>query len=97
MRIVRTGERVDAATARPRIASGEVLVTVTANTVSSATVTFPTGRFTTTPTITATAVSGAPGEVREVCITNPSATGCTLSMLRTNGVNTSVFWIAYQG
>jgi len=97
MRIVRTGEPADAATSLVRIASGNVVVNVTANTVSSASVSFPPGRFTATPTIIATATSGAPGEVREVCVTNPSATGCTFSLLRTNGVNTGVNYIAYQG
>lgn len=74
---------------------GSVLLTATANTVISETITYKEGFFTATPYVTVSAKSGVPGSVvQEVSFYNNSSTGCTIYGYRTNSYNFYVTWKA---
>lgn len=74
--------------------SGKVVVSCTANTVSTANVTFD-RVYTTAPIVTLTAGSSAPGTaVQEVTVSNVTTTGFTINVYRTNTSATSINWMA---
>lgn len=65
------------------------------NTPTSRTVTFPAGRFKSTPTVVATAVATVPGTVvTGVAVTSVSTTGCTIWLTRTSTTTTTVNFVA---
>lgn len=61
----------------------------------SSPVTFPLA-FDSTPVVTVTADSNAPGQIIELNVTDVTATGCTVWLARTNTTTTTVYWIAVQ-
>lgn len=75
----------------PRVQIGEVNFSVTDD-IGSVQVTFPTP-FPGTPAVMASAWSGAQ-TLKTVQMNNPSSTGFTLWMQRTNDTPTTVNWIA---
>lgn len=83
----------------PRVASGSVDITPSAaNTPTAVTVTFPVGRFTGTPRVTATAnIPRAQGpELVGVGVTGISASAFGAWLIRTTTTTTGVQWIAVQ-
>lgn len=81
----------------PRIWTGRVNITPVANTPTSARVTFPAGRFTSTPRVFVTADSTVPGErVIEVTHSDTSASGTTVWLYRNNATATWVDVLAVQ-
>lgn len=79
-------------------ASGTAVVTVaTINTPASVAVTFPVGRFTVAPVVTACAVSNNPGTILAGVGTGPTTTGCTVFGYRSASTGTvNVAWNAVQ-
>ena len=78
----------------PKVRTGVVTITPTeANSISSASVTFPTP-FDSVPNVIATAYSGVPDRVTQVTVGNVTATGCTVYMYRTTTAPTNVMWMA---
>ena len=76
------------------IQCGRANVNCTANTVSSANVTFE-KTYASAPVITLTAGSSAPGTaVTEVTVSNVTTTGFTVNVYRTNTSITTIQWIA---
>ena len=76
------------------IQCGKVNVSCTANTVSTANVTFEKA-YLIAPIVTVTAGSSSPGTVvTEVTMSNVTTTGFTICVYRTNTSATSVHWIA---
>lgn len=80
-----------------RVARGQVAITPTAaNTPTGVTVTFPTGLFSTAPTPSVVALTGAPGTVvTGVSALNVTTTSMTIYLTRTNTTQTSVAWAAF--
>jgi hypothetical protein len=78
------------------MAAGSVNITPTANSPSSATVTFPSGRFTQEPLAVGTPRTSVPGTVQEVGIVTQSATSMNVWLLRTNSTTTTIEWVAVQ-
>lgn len=73
---------------------GKVAVQCTANTVSTANVTFE-REYSTVPIVTLTAGSSAPGTaVQEVTVSNVTSTGFTVCVYRTNTSTTTIQWMA---
>lgn len=73
---------------------GKVNVSCTANTVSTADVTFD-REYSTMPIVTVTAGSSAPGTaVSEVTVSNITYTGFTVCVYRTNTSATTIQWMA---
>ena len=73
---------------------GKVAVSCTANTVSTANVTFN-REYATMPIVTVTAGSSSPGTViTEVTVSNITYTGFTVCIYRTNTSSTTVQWMA---
>ncbi|MDO7487052.1 DUF859 family phage minor structural protein [Peribacillus frigoritolerans] len=79
------------------IATGSVNITPVANTTVSVNISF--GKtFPSTPSIQVTPNTGVPyTEVRGVSFSNPTTTGCTLNLNRTNTVATTLYWVAIWG
>jgi hypothetical protein len=82
-------------------ASGTVTVSLTAASSGTATVTFPTSRFSVAPIITATKVSGSGSATPLVpMVTTVSSTGATIGLYHPAGtavtVSVTVHWIAIQ-
>ncbi|MGH3094624.1 MAG: hypothetical protein ACRDMV_01325 [Streptosporangiales bacterium] len=77
-------------------ASGHLTIDATANTVASAHVDFPVGRFTVQPLITANMQSGSPNDVNPVVHNNVTTSGCDIHIYRNNTVTTGVDWYAVQ-
>lgn len=76
------------------IASGRVTVPIS-NNYGTVTVTFPAGRFTSTPRVMVTPVSAAgAGTDIEVRTSGASATGFTLRMARSTNADTDAEWFA---
>ena len=74
--------------------SGTLSITPTANTPTSATLTFPTA-FGSTPTVVARPETTAPGsEVQGVSVSAVSTTGCTVWLYRTTTTATVIHWAA---
>lgn len=78
------------------MAAGVVNITPTANTVTTAAVTFPAGLFTAAPVIQVTANTSAPGVVTEVSASSVTASGCNVSILRSDTTSTGIWWTAIQ-
>lgn len=79
-------------------ATGRVTITPTsANTPTSATVTFPVGRFGTPPIPSVTNDSGGTSSVTGLGATNVTATSMTIGITRTNTNPTPVWWTAVAG
>lgn len=73
---------------------GKVAVSCTANTVSTADVTFD-REYATMPIVTLTAGSSAPGTaITEVTVSNITYTGFTVNVYRTNTSSTTIQWMA---
>ena len=73
---------------------GKVSVSCTANTVSTADVTFN-REYKTMPIVTLTAGSSAPGTaITEVTVSNITYTGFTVCVYRTNTSTTTIQWMA---
>ncbi|MBQ8570269.1 MAG: H-type lectin domain-containing protein [Kiritimatiellae bacterium] len=72
---------------------GRKTVDCTANTVSTAAVTFAKA-YASAPVVTLTAGSSAPGVVAEVTVSNITTTGFTICVYRTNTSVTTIQWIA---
>lgn len=73
---------------------GKVAVQCTANTVSTANVTFE-REYSTMPIVTLTAGSSAPGTaIQEVTVSNVTYTGFTVCVYRTNTSTTTIQWMA---
>lgn len=73
---------------------GKQAVNCTANTVSTATVTFS-KPYASVPIVTVTAGSSSPGTVvQEVSVSNVTTTGFTICVYRTNTSATTIQWIA---
>ena len=73
---------------------GKVAVSCTANTVSTANVTFD-REYKTMPIVTVTAGSSSPGTiVQEVTVSNITYTGFTVCVYRTNTSTTTIQWMA---
>ena len=73
---------------------GKVAVSCTANTVSTADVTFD-REYKTMPIVVATAGSSAPGTaITEVTVSNITYTGFTVNVYRTNTSTTTIQWMA---
>ena len=73
---------------------GKVAVSCTANTVSTANVTFD-REYQTMPIVTLTAGSSAPGTaITEVTVSNITYTGFTVCVYRTNTSSTTIQWMA---
>lgn len=79
----------------PRVLSGSVIVTATADTVTSSPVTFPAGFFTTPPAVSATPDTGVPHNVF-VGVSTPTTSGFNINLRRTNTAATTVYWTAVQ-
>ena len=83
------------------VCSGSVAVTPTGSSgtrTGSAAVTFPAGRFTSPPTVVASADTGFPGTtVLGASASNVTETGFTAYLARVNNTTTSVAWIATEG
>ena len=77
------------------MATGYVATGGTANTVLSHTVTFPSGRFTSSPEIFVLPNSGVPNAI-SVSYSGRSANGFTLNTYRTNTTTYNVSWFAIQ-
>lgn len=77
----------------PHVQTGLVTLDAVADTVVSSEVIFSTP-FTGIPNVTATAVSGVPGTVVEVSVSNITETDCKVYIRRTSTVATNVMWIA---
>lgn len=82
-------------------AAGSISVTVTAAATGTAVVTFPTGRFSVAPIVTATLVDPAAGSARlSARVTSPTNTGFTASVFTGDGSTTTstvtVHWHAKQ-
>lgn len=85
---------LDAAVAAlPQVQAGRVVITPTANTPTSAEVTFPVA-FRAVPEMTASALSSVPGTVTEITVDAITTTGARIWMHRTSAITTSVSWIA---
>lgn len=82
------------------VAAGVVTVTYTAlNTASSAAVTFPAGRFTVEPRVTAQIMSNAPLQFSPVTVLSKTINGFTVYLAKTGGTTSgtvNVEWIAVQ-
>lgn len=83
--------RVTAVEAR---AEGSISITPVANTATAGNVTFPVGRFSSTPSVVATAITTVPGTVVEVGVSGVTTSGCVLYVNRTNTTQTGIYWIA---
>jgi hypothetical protein len=72
------------------------MATVLANAITTLSITFPTGRFASTPTcVQVTANSGLPGtSITEVSASNVTATGMDINLYRTNATATIIWWMA---
>jgi hypothetical protein len=98
-----TKQYVDAQTVAggPAIANGNVTVSYSAlNTAVSANVTFPAGRFLTTPTVTATILTNAPLQFSPVTVLAKTTAGCTVYLSKIAGGasgTVNVDWIATTG
>ena len=79
--------------ASPFVQAGTVVVTVTANTNSTAEVTFP-QKFASPPTVVVAPETGVPDKVPGLGVSAITTTGCTVTMYRTTSTDTSVHWIA---
>lgn len=92
------GEGSSAVVPVPRIAAGHLLITPSAaNTATSATVTFPAGRFTEAPRVVPSMGSSVAGTTaRGVGVTAISTTSCRIWFTRSNTTTTSIYWIAVQ-
>ncbi|MFI5840542.1 hypothetical protein ACIA8K_12620 [Catenuloplanes sp. NPDC051500] len=90
--------RVRFADDRPIMIGGTVAITPTAaNTPTSVTVSFPAGLFTTIPIVQVTADTSVPGtQVTGVSFKDPTLTGCSIVLTRTNTSLTNVHWTATQ-
>ena len=89
-----TADALEAAqAAQPLVQSGTVVVTVEANTNSSAPVTFPVP-FSSQPVVVVTPSTGVPERIESTGVSNVSTTGCVVTMFRTTSVNTTMQWIA---
>jgi len=74
------------------------IVPTAANTPTSGSVTFPSGRFINAPNAVATGATTVPGTVvTGVGVTGTTTTGCTIYVTRTNTTSTSVVWVAVDG
>ena len=74
--------------------TGKTSISITADAVSTATVTFSTAMGA-APAIVATASSTVPNTVREVCIYDSATTGFKIYEYRTNATDNTVHWLAY--
>lgn len=75
--------------------SGFVDITPVANSFTAVTVTFTSGLFPTTPNIQLTAVLAGSGTVSALGLNgNPTNTGCSIGITRTNTTVTRVYWLA---
>lgn len=80
-----------------RVYTGSTMITPVTNSPTSVRVNFPTGFFTQTPSISATANTSVPGSsVIEVGAAGPSVSGFDATIYRTNTTPTNVYWIAAQ-
>lgn len=80
-----------------RMASGSVSITPSgASTPTSASVSFPVGRFQTAPVVMVNVLTTVPGTTVLGCSANGiTTTGCQITMTRTSVVATTVQWFAY--
>ena len=80
-----------------RVYTGNTMITPVTNSPTSVRVNFPTGFFTQTPSVSATANTSVPGSsVIEVGAAGPSVSGFDATIYRTNTTPTHVYWIAAQ-
>lgn len=81
-----------------RVATGAINITPSAaNTPASVNITFPSGRFTSTPRVFCTAITSYPGSrVVEVSANNITTSGCSIWLYRTDTATTTVHWLAIQ-
>lgn len=78
-------------------AANTLTITPVANTVTSATVTFPAGRFTQAPIVLTGPATTVPGtQVMATSAGGVTTSGFTFYLLRTNTTNTQVYWQATQ-
>jgi hypothetical protein len=75
-------------------AEGSVSITPVANTATSAYASFPSGRFSSTPSVVATAITTVPGTVVEVGVSGVTTSGCYIYVNRTNTTQTGIYWHA---
>lgn len=78
------------------MAAGTVAVPGGNGEITSATVTFPAGRFSVPPSVTQSANTGAPGIVQEVTHADKTAVSVTFYMLRNSATSTQIDWQAVQ-
>ena len=95
--VINVPGRINNALLPTRMASGSATVTVNAaDTTYTKTVTFPSGRFTTTPVVVITPWTGVP-HVVFCSISAISSTSFTIALRRSDGAtNTDIRWIAVQ-
>lgn len=75
-------------------AAGVVTINVSASTPASGAVTFPVGRFTTTPVVVAMVLNSSAPQNASAASSGRDANGCTLWAFRTTAGNINVGWIA---
>ncbi len=81
----------------PKTAVGYVLVTVTADVVSTASVTFPAGLFDTPPRVFTNALTSVPGtRVIETSASNITTSGCDVYIYRSSSTDTGIMWFAVE-